>query len=158
MLLNCYSATSRRLYLSFEEARNPFVQDKWRSLNLPNPLLTQGCLRRVGKQGQKWWKVISFLWPCHTCMKQVCCLFCLCSIVFCTDDRCSIPAHTLVGSRQLVKILNRLLNCLAQPIRYKFQERDKRGLEQDYVPNGTTIISNDNVDFLHSYSQVFCGK
>ena len=45
--------------------------------------------------------------------------FLLCSILFCTDDRCSQPLHTLVtdvvdgqgGSAQLVRILNRLGVC-----------------------------------------------
>ena len=29
-------------------------------------------------------------------VKQVRCLFCLCTIMFCTDDRCSVPFHTLI--------------------------------------------------------------
>ena len=60
-------------------------------------------------------------------------------------------------------MLNRLGVCssadtLARAIQYKVKERENRGPEQDCVPNAITIISIDNLDFLHSYAQVFCGK
>ena len=88
--------------------------------------------------------------------------------MFCTNDRCSIPVHTLItdtiescgGSTQLVRTLNRLGVCssadtLARAIQYRVKERENRGPEHDCVPNAITIISADNIDFLHSYAQVF---
>ena len=88
--------------------------------------------------------------------------------MFCTDDRCSIPLHTLItdmvesygGSTQLVKIFGicSSADTLARSIQYRVQEREKRGPVHDCVPSTTTVISTDNIDFLHSYAQVFCGK
>ena len=104
-------------------------------------------------------------------VKQVRCLFCLCTIMFCTDDRCSVPFHTLItdtiescgGSTQLIRILNRLGVCssadtLARHIQCKVKEREERGPEQDCARNVPTIISADNIDFQHSYARIFCGE
>ena len=62
----------------------------------------------------------------------------------------------------LIQMLNRLGACssadtLARVIQYRVEEREKRGVEQDCNPNSFTIISADNIDFLHSYAQVYCG-
>lgn len=91
-----------------------------------------------------------------------------CCVLFCTDSHCSLPLHTLVtdlvenqgGSTSLVRILNRLGVCasadtLARFIQYKVNTRESITPED----TGTfTIISADNIDFLHSYSRVFQGK
>lgn len=92
-------------------------------------------------------------------------------MMFCSDDRCSIPLHTLIadtiescgGSSYLIKTLNRLGVCssadtLARFMQCKVQEREKRGPEHECVNNALTIISVDNIDFQHSYARVFCGK
>ena len=97
-------------------------------------------------------------------------LFCLCVLLFCTDDRCHLPLHALItdavesygGSAMLIRMLNRLGACssadtLARVIQYRVEEREKRGVKQDCNPNEITIISVDNIDFLHSYAQVYCG-
>ena len=104
-------------------------------------------------------------------VKQVRRLFCLSALMFCTDDRCSFPFHTLitdaiesgVGSAQLIRILNRMGICssadtLARSIQYRVKEREIRGPEEDCMRNIPTIISTDNIDFQHSYARVFCGK
>ena len=104
-------------------------------------------------------------------VKKVRCLFCLCTLMFCADDRCSVPFHTLIsdtiescgGSTQLIRILNRLGVCssadtLARSIQSRVQEREKKGPEQDCARNAPTLISTDNIDFQHSYARVFCGK
>ena len=52
--------------------------------------------------------------PYH--IHKIRCLFCLYVRMFCTDDHCSIPLHTLVtdtihhcgGSTEMIRILNRL--------------------------------------------------
>ena len=78
--------------------------------------------------------------------------------VFLTDT-----TESCGGSIQLVRMLNRLGVCssadtLARAIQYRVKESENRGPDQDCVPNAITIISTDNIDFLHSYAQVFCGK
>ena len=106
----------------------------------------------------------------NTRVKKVRRFFCLCVLLFCTDDRCHLPLHALItdavesygGSAMLIRMLNRLGACssadtLARVIQYRVEEREKRGVEQDCNPNEITIISVDNIDFLHSYAQVYCG-
>ena len=105
----------------------------------------------------------------HT--KKVRRLFCLCTLMYCTDDRSYLPLHSLVtdtveslgGSSLLIRILNRLGICssadtLARSIQYRIQEREQRGPEQECSPNSFTVISADNIDFLHSYARVFHGN
>ena len=105
----------------------------------------------------------------HT--KKVRHLFCLCALMYCTDDRCYLPLHNLItdtvdslgGSSLLIRILNRLGVCssadtLARSIQYRVQEREQRGAEQECSPNSFTVISADNIDFLHSYARVFYGN
>ena len=106
----------------------------------------------------------------NTRVKKVRRFFCLCVLLFCTDDRCHLPLHALItdavesygGSAMLIQMLNRLGACssadtLARVIQYRVEEREKRGVEQDCNPNEITIISVDNIDFRHSYAQVYCG-
>lgn len=104
-------------------------------------------------------------------VKKVRRLYCLCALMFCTEDRCYLPLHNLItdvvdslgGSTQLVKILNRLGICsssdtLARCIQHRATERETKGPEQECSRDSITFISADNIDFLHSYAQVFCGN
>ena len=106
----------------------------------------------------------------HRAMMNVHRLFCLCVILFCTDDRCYLPLHALItdavesysGSTILIQMLNRLGACsstetLARVIQCRVQESEKSGDEQECNCNAFTIISARNIDFLHSYAQVYCG-
>ena len=105
-----------------------------------------------------------------THVKTVRRFFCLCALMFCTNDRCSMPLHNLItdlvdglgGSALLVKMLNRLGVCssadtLARAIQYQVTERENRGVQSECSSTAFTIISIDNIDFLHSYARVFCG-
>ena len=107
--------------------------------------------------------------PTHH-IKKVHRFFSLCVLLFCTDDRCYLPLHNLItdvveslgGSTQLVQILNRLGMCssadtLARSIQYRVQEREPRGPEQECHPHSLTIVSADNIDFLHSYTLMHAG-
>ena len=77
----------------------------------------------------------------HNYIHKIRCLFCLCVLMFCTDDCYSIPLHTLVtdtidrcgGSTELIRILNRLEVCasadtLARFIQHKVEEHQRRVL------------------------------
>ena len=103
----------------------------------------------------------------HT--KKVRHLFCLCALMYCTDDRCYLPLRNLIADTVgqpwwfLIRILNRLGVCsstdtLARSIQYRIQEREQRGAEQECSPNSFTVISADSIDFLHSYVHVFYGN
>ena len=104
-------------------------------------------------------------------IKRIRRFYCLCCLMFCTDNRCSLPLHNLVtdtieshgGSAMLVKLLNRLGACastdtLARSIQHYVSKRNTRGPERDCKPTTLTIISADNIDFMHSYAKVFCGN
>ena len=105
----------------------------------------------------------------HT--KKVRRFYCLCVLMYCTDDRCYLPLHNLItdtvdslgGSALLIRILNRLGVCssadtLYRSVQYRVQEREQRGAEQECSPNSFTVISANNIDFLHNYARVFYGN
>ena len=90
--------------------------------------------------------------------------------MFCTNDRCSLPLHCLItdmvdglgGSALLVRMLNRLGVCssadtLARAIQYRVTERQNKGIHNECSSTGFSVISIDNIDFLHSYARVYCG-
>ena len=97
--------------------------------------------------------------------------FCLCVIVYCTDDRCYLPLHNLItdvvdglgGSTLLIQIMNRLGMCssadtLARSIQFRVAQREKMGPQTECLPTSFTIVSIDNIDFLHRYARIFCGN
>ena len=101
-------------------------------------------------------------------VKRIRRLFLICIILFCTDDRCSMPLHTLLtdtvesqgGSALLVQILNRLGVCassdtLSRFIQYQVS-KDKPDVKY-LKPDTFTLISADNIDFMHSFARVYCG-
>ena len=101
-------------------------------------------------------------------VKRIRRLFLICTILFCTDDRCSMPLHTLLtdtvesqgGSALLVQILNRLGVCassdtLSRFIQYQVS-KDKPDVKY-LKPDTFTLISADNIDFMHSFARVYCG-
>ena len=79
-----------------------------------------------------------------------------------------MPMHTLLtdtiesqgGSALLIKILNRLGVCasadtLSRFIQYKASTFSKNKLKS-LSPDSLTVVSTDNIDFMHSFAQVFC--
>ena len=104
-------------------------------------------------------------------VKKIRQLFALCTLLFCTDDRCSVPLHTLIadivdslgGSSLLLRILNRLGVCassdtLSRFIQHNVQSKRTGETEPDLDQQEFTVVSADNIDFLHSYARVFSGK
>ena len=101
--------------------------------------------------------------------KKVRRLFLLCTMLFCTDDRCSMPMHILVtdliesqgGSTLLVQMLNRLGVCasadtLSRFIQHKVTTCDEYGMKH-LTRDTFTVVSADNIDFMHSFARIFCG-
>ena len=102
-------------------------------------------------------------------IKRVRRLFLVCAILFFTDNRCSFPLHTLLadivesqrGSTLLLQMLNRLGICasadtLSRFIQFKVSHDDKPDLKY-LKPDTFTLISADNIDFMHSFARVYCG-
>ena len=67
------------------------------------------------------------------------------------------------GSTELLKILNRLGVCtssytLLRHIQTIVQQADMKGILQGLDPSILTVFSVDNIDFMKSYAQVYCGN
>ena len=92
-------------------------------------------------------------------------LFILCSILFCTDDRCSLPLHTLLtyvidsqgGTALLIKLLNRLGICSSIDTLSRFIQHKMTSTESPRVccqgADSFSLASVDNIDFMHVYSK-----
>ncbi len=96
--------------------------------------------------------------------------------MFCIDNRCSVPFHVLIadlidfhgGSSELIKVFNHLGVCVSFDtlhdtlqchIQGTTQRSISKGLLQDIINcNLFTVFTVDNIDFMHSYSQVFSGN
>ena len=92
-------------------------------------------------------------------------------IMFSIDSRCTAPFHTQItdiidccgGSSELVRTLNRLRVCssydtLLRHIQECTKELTEKGILQGMDPSVLTIFSMDNIDFLKSHAQVYCGN
>ena len=96
--------------------------------------------------------------------------FCACCLLYTTNSQCSFPLHTLIadvvltcgGSSRLVKFLNRLGICTSADKHNRYvTERKKQkedGILSAYPESAFTVVSADNLDFLHRYARVYCGK
>ena len=103
-------------------------------------------------------------------IKKIRRLFIIMQMVFCMDNRCSMPFHVLIadlidcfgGSTELIRILNRLGVCASTDTLLRHintvVETDTKGILRELNPAVITLFSMDNIDFLQSHAQVFCGN
>ena len=97
--------------------------------------------------------------------------FILSQIMYCIDSRSSMPFQLMLadivdcygGSTELIKLLNRLGVCtsvdtLLRHIQATVQHLETKGILRGLDPYVVTIFSVDNIDFLQSYAQVYCGN
>ena len=101
---------------------------------------------------------------CQT--KKIQRLFILCTILFCTDDRCSYPMHTLLtdvidgqgGSALLIKVLNKMGVCSSSDTLSRFINHISNNScllsNKALITESFAIVSADNLDYLHSYARV----
>jgi len=98
-------------------------------------------------------------------------LFILHQLMYCLDDTCSAPFHTLTadlidcygGSTELIRVFNQLGVCvsfdtLLRHIQGTVQHLNNHGMLQGLDCNHLTVFTMDNIDFMHSYAQVFSGN
>ena len=84
--------------------------------------------------------------------------------------QCSFPLHVLLadaietcgGSHRLIRLLNRFGACAspdthARCVQYRVDER-KKGAMSGYPDDAFIVASADNLDFIHSYTRVYCGN
>ena len=102
---------------------------------------------------------------------KVRCFVCVCVLLYTTNSQCSFPLHTFLtdaietcgGSSRLIKLLNHLGICTsagthARYVQYRVKRTIERGVMKDYPQDAFTIVSADNLDFVHSHARVYCGK
>ena len=96
--------------------------------------------------------------------------FILCLLLYCTNPKQTLPIHNLLadtvevcgGSRQLLKILNRL-GCVSSPdthdrfVAFHAESQRDKDIWDDIPNNIFTIATTDNFDMLQSYAAVYCG-
>ena len=98
-------------------------------------------------------------------------LFVIHQIMYCIDSRAASPFHILNadlihcygGSAELLRIFNRIGICVSQDTLQRYvqstvSERNLKGLLQGLNPDGITIFSMDNIDFMHKYARAFSGN
>ena len=97
--------------------------------------------------------------------------FCVCVLFFTINNQCSFALHTLLadvidtcgGSKRLVRMFNRLGICSSsetalQYVQYHVKTRTEEGITSAYPSNCFMIASADNIDYVHHYARVYCGK
>ena len=162
-----------RTFLS-EDAHVPYEHDNFNLDMLANKiqpeLWEQICLLTRSQRESKGTSAVNDPTSPAYPIKKVRRLFLLCAILFCTDDRCSTPMHTLItdvvesqgGSTLLVRKLNRIGVCasadtLSSFIQHKVSTCDEDGMKY-LTPDTFTVVSADNIDFMHSFARIFCGR
>ena len=104
---------------------------------------------------------------CNTKMIRRFFILCLCAIMHCINEDFTIPLHTLItdivdgqgGSALLIRILNRLGVCSSLESLNRYMQ-DKRANRENCINHALssdsfTVISLDNIDFVHSYARIF---
>ena len=103
-------------------------------------------------------------------VKRIWRLFLMCTLMFITDDHCSIPLHILLadivdslGSSSILhRILNRVGMCASSDTLSRFMQHKEGSFKttvDSFISNDSfTIVSADNVDFLHNFASIAGGK
>ena len=136
------------------------------SIRNVNPLLWEFislCTRSVRECTRKETKDESFA-------KTVRRFFIICMILFATNQSCNTLLHHLVadtievygGSRQLIRVLNRLGTCVSVDTHDRFvtcvaEKHKEDDLWNELKCDTFTVASTDNIDFIQRHAAVYCG-
>ena len=91
-------------------------------------------------------------------------------MMYCVNEKYTIPLHTLItdliegqgGSATLIKMLNQLGLCASADTLARYIQH--KGINKETAMNcclnsdSFTVVSADNIDFLHSYARVYKGS
>ena len=96
--------------------------------------------------------------------------YCLCTLLFCTNNRCCMPVHVLLtdvikaggGSSESVKILNRFGAIASEDTHSRLVThissiREKE-IQLEMTPDAFRLASIDNVDVLPLHASAYAGK
>ena len=106
----------------------------------------------------------------NTTIKKLRQFYCLCILMFTTNNRCYMPIHLLLtdtvkrcgGSSELVKIRNRLCIVASESahsrlVTYVAEQREKE-FQHEVTQNAFCLASADNIDNKSSYAAAYAGK
>ena len=106
----------------------------------------------------------------NTTTKKLRQFYCLCILMFTTNNRCYMPIHLLLtdavrncgGSSELVKILNRLGAVASESTHSRLAtyvaEQREREFQNEMTQNAFCLASADNIDSKSSYAAAYAGK
>ena len=71
--------------------------------------------------------------------------------------------ETCGGSKRLVRMLNRLGICASPEtalryVQYRIEKKATEGIMTAYPSDCFMIAAADNIDYIHHYARVYCGK
>ena len=104
----------------------------------------------------------------HT--KKVRQFYCLCTLLFCTNNRCCMPVHLLLtdvikaggGSSECVKILNRFGAVASEDTHSRLvtfvSSMRANEIYLELTPQAFRLASLDNIDVLMSHASAYAGK
>ena len=97
--------------------------------------------------------------------------FCACTLLYTTNTQCSFPLHVLLAdaietcgySHRLMRLFNRFGACAspdthARYVQYRVDKSKKEGPTGGYPDDAFILASADNLDYIHSYTRVYCGN
>lgn len=106
----------------------------------------------------------------HAHTKKIRQLYSLCTLLFCTNNRCCMPVHLLLtdvikaggGTSETVKILNRFGAIASEDthsrlVTYVSAQRANE-IDLELTPCAFRLASLDNVDVLLSHASAYAGK
>ena len=103
-------------------------------------------------------------------IKKIRQFYCLCTLLFCTNNRCCMPVHVLLtdvikaggGSSETVKIFNRFGAVASEDthsrlVSYVSTKRPDE-IKLEMTPHAFQLASLDNMDVLLSHASAYAGK
>ena len=106
----------------------------------------------------------------HAHTKKVRQFYCLCTLLFCTNNRCCMPVHLLLtdvikaggGSSESVKILNRFGTIASEDTHSRLvtfvSSMRTNEIYLELTPQAFRLASLDNIDVLMSHASAYAGK
>ena len=155
-----------------KDKRDPFdyqTLDIDKQMELADPLLLQH-IQTLTKSCNETRKRMATEDSSSTHTKKVRRFYCLCVLLFCTNNRCCMPMHLLLtdvikqfgGSSELIKMLNRLGAVASEDthgrlVTFVSAQREMKQKEE-LNSSAFKVASVDNIDVLSHFAKAYAGR